>query len=94
MTQLMASLSHSNPQAIEIKIIYISNPETWNPFMKKQTESNTHIFDPKQRAQHQKQSDKNRAKPARKEVSLPWLPTMRLTTVWLKEEDTIQKVWT
>ena len=48
----------------------------------------------KQRGQHQKQFEKNGAKPARKEVRLPWLPTMRMTTVWLKEEeDTMQKVW-
>ena len=48
----------------------------------------------KQRAQYQKQSEKNGAKPARNEVHLPWLPTMRMTTVWLKEEeDTMQKDW-
>ena len=48
----------------------------------------------KQRAQHQKQSEKNGVKPARKGIRLPWLPTSRMTTVWLKEEeDAMQKVW-
>ena len=42
-----------------------------------------------QRGQHQKHSEKNGAKPARKEVHLPWLPTMRLR----EEEDTMQKDW-
>ena len=47
-----------------------------------------------QGGQHQKQSEKNGAKPARNKVHLPWLPTMRMTTVWLKEEDdTMQKDW-
>ena len=39
----------------------------------------------------QKQSEKNGAKPARKEVRLPWLPTMRMTTVWLKEEEDVME---
>ena len=55
-------------------------------FIKRNRQRTAGIFlTQKQRAQYEKQSEKNRTKPALNKVHLPWLPPMRMTTVWLKE---------